>query len=425
MGNVEFPENFLWGAATSSHQIEGNNRNNDWWKWEEEGRVKEASGKACSGYDLYKEDIGLAKDLGHSAHRFSLEWSRIEPEEGRFDEAAMAHYRDIIKHARALGMEPVVTMNHFTLPLWFSERGGWLSDKSADVFAVFAKRAAEYLGEDVKYWITINEPVGFAYTSFVEGSWPPGHHSFKDAIKVFISLLKAHSLAYDIIHKIYKQKGRKPPMVSIAKHIHLFAPCRKDSPLDILSAKLRYWYFNKLFIDSLMSGFCLAPGLPVTRLPMKRSLDFLGVNYYTRDFIRNAGLIPPRIFGGVCTYGHHLDFGRRNFLKWEIFPQGMYDVLTEFSKYKLPILITENGICTNDDRERSDFILKHLKEVSRAIKDGAPVFGYLHWSLLDNFEWAHGFGPRFGLVEIDYATQERRVRPSARIYARIIKEGHV
>ncbi|MEE8359714.1 MAG: glycoside hydrolase family 1 protein [Candidatus Omnitrophota bacterium] len=425
MDDLKFPDNFFWGSATSSHQIEGDNKNNDWWKWEGEGKVKEVSGKACDGYSLYKEDIKLAKDLNHNAYRFSLEWSRIEPEEGHFDRGAIVYYKDMVKYMRALGMEPIVTVNHFTLPLWFSDKGGWLSDKSEEAFTAFAKRVAEDLGEDVKYWITLNEPVGFTYSSFVKGVWPPGHHSFKDATKVFITLLKAHSLAYNAIHEVYDERGWRLPMVSIAKHVHLFSPCRKGSLLDILSARLRHRYFNRLFIDSLISGLCAAPGVPLTRLPAKRSLDFLGINYYTRDFIRNAGIIPPEIFGNVCTYTHHLDFGKRNFLKWEIFPQGMYDILMEFSKYKLPILITESGICTNDDRDRADFIRSHLKEVLRAIGDGAPVFGYLHWSLLDNFEWAHGYGPRFGLVEVDYSTQKRTVKPSARLYADIIKKNAI
>ncbi len=420
---LEFPEGFLWGAATSSHQVEGDNMNNDWWKWEKEGRVKEPSGKACDQYNLFKQDIDIAKSLSHNAYRFSLEWSRIEPKEGLFDKETLSHYKELIRHLRGLDIEPITTLNHFTLPLWFSEKGGWMAEESEHIFAAFAERVARELGEDVRCWITLNEPAGYIYSSYIEGSWPPGRHSFKEAAGVFIKLLKAHCLAYKTIHRIYMEKNWPTPKVSIAKHALIFTPCRSTSILDRISTKTRHYYFNKLFITSLMRGWCVAPGVSSTLLPAKRSLDFLGINYYTRDFVHYAGLTPTKIFGNICTLFHHLDTGKRNFLKWEIYPQGLYNVLKEYSAYKLPILVTENGICTSDDNKRVDFIRRHLREVARAIRHGVTIIGYLHWSLIDNFEWAHGYGPRFGLVEIDNATQKRSIKPRARIYADIIKNN--
>jgi len=214
-------------------------------------------------------------------------------------------------------------------------------------------------------------------------------------------------------------------MVSIAKHVLIFAPCRSTSIMDRLSTELRYYYFNKLFIRSLLCGWCIAPGVPLTRLPVKRSLDFLGINYYTRDFVHFAGIGPTKIFGNVCTLIHHQETGKRNFLRWEIYPRGIYSVLMEHSAYNLPILITENGICTNDDNDRVDFIKRHLEEVSHAIENGAPIFGYLHWSLIDNFEWAHGYAPKFGLVKVDYTTQRRSVKPSAHKYGEMIKNNSI
>lgn len=418
-----FPRDFLWGSATSSHQVEGDNKNNDWWRWESEGKTKDPSLKACDQYKCYKEDFNLARELNHNAHRFSLEWSRIEPKEGSYDEDALNHYRDMVRTLRLLGIEPIVTLNHFTLPLWLYEKGGWLSAKSEDIFAAFVEKAVSCLGEDVKYWITLNEPVGNIYSAYIEGAWPPGRHSFKEAARVFVKLLKVHCLAYKAIHGIYREKGWPLPKVSISKHVLLFAPCRSKSILDNISARSRHYYFNRLFINSLMRGWCAAPGVPITRLPAKRTLDFLGLNYYTKDFIHYAGLRSTRIFGNVCTLRHHLEFGKRNFLKWEIYPEGIYNVLKEFSSYNIPIMITENGICTNDDKDRIDFIKIHLKEVKRAMKDGVEILGYLHWSLLDNFEWAHGYGPRFGLIEVDYISQKRTIKPSARVYAEIIKRG--
>ena len=419
----KFPENFLWGAATSSHQVEGNNTNNDWWHWEEEGRVQEKSGAACNQYLLYKEDFSLAKELGHNAHRFSLEWSRIEPEEGRFDNAVIRHYTGVIEELRRLGIEPVVTLHHFTLPLWLYKRGGWLARHSYDIYARFVEKIVNELGHNVRYWITLNEPVGNIYNAYIEGSWPPGYRSFKDAMKVFGVLLKAHAFSYGNIHRIYKEKGWHRPEVSIAKIYLQFTPCRNSSFFDKLSTGLRHYYFNTLFVDALVKGYCIAPGIGIVRLPAKNTLDFLGINYYTRDFVHYAGLTPRRIFGDICSLKHHRDIAKRNLLSWEIYPQGIYELLIEYSRYRLPILITENGICTNDDRERIDFISRHLKEAARAIGEGVNVMGYIYWSLIDNFEWAHGYGPRFGLVEVDYKTQRRTARPSAHFFADIIKEG--
>jgi beta-glucosidase len=361
--------------------------------------------------------------LSHNAHRFSLEWSRIEPEEGKFDKGALDHYREVIKNLRTLGIEPVVTINHFTLPLWLSEREGWLCKRSEYKFVTFVKKITEVLGNQVTYWITLNEPAVNIYYSYIEGTWPPGHRSFKEAVRVFIKLLRTHSLAYKAIHRIYKEKKWPTPKVSVAKNILSLAPCRKASIGDAISAKARHYYFNKLFIDSLIKGRCIAPGMPPVILPAKRTLDFIGINYYTRDFVHYAGMSPVKIFGDICTLRHHGKAGKRNFLKWEIYPRGIYDILMEYSAYKVPLMITENGICTNNDNERIDFIKEHIQEVARALKDGAPVCGYLYWSLVDNFEWVHGYEPRFGLIDIDYRTKRRSARTSARIYSGLIKKS--
>ncbi|MBU4376883.1 MAG: glycoside hydrolase family 1 protein [Candidatus Omnitrophica bacterium] len=422
---LKFPNGFLWGSATSSHQVEGDNQNNDWWKWEKDKRVPERSQRACDQWNLYKSDFKLAKSLNHNAHRFSLEWSRIEPEQGRFDAAAVAHYRDMIKSLRSLGIEPIVTLNHFTLPLWFAGKGGWLGEGGGRIFASFAKKIARELGEDVSYWLTINEPAGHINSSYVRGEWPPGERSFKKANRAFIAMLKAHCLAYKAIHNVYKEKKWPSPKVSLANFTVIYTPCRPGNPGDVISAKLRGYYVNNLFLDSLMRGFCIAPGMPPTLLPLRKSLDFIGLNYYARDYVHFKWFLPPVIFGDICSTTHHRDSGKRNFLNWEIYPKGIYELIMAFNKrYRLPILITENGICTKDDNDRIDFIKAHLGEVALAIKDGAHVLGYLHWSLLDNFEWAHGYGPRFGLIEVDYKTQQRIVRPSARVYAEIIKNSN-
>lgn len=421
----DFPKDFLWGAATSSHQVEGDNVLNDWWEWESLGRAKEASGRACGHYTRFKEDFNLVKELGHNCHRFSLEWSRIEPQERKFNEEALLHYREVILYLKSLNIEPIVTINHFTLPLWFYKRGGWEKDDSPEIFSIFVERVAKEYGDLINYWITLNEPVVYAYQSYFIGKWPPGKTDFSLCLKVIKNLIFAHTLSYQRIHDISKKMNFKKPKVGLSKHAIIFSPCSNKSLMDKTSAILRSYISNHFFIKSIMNGKIFLPGFFNERLPLKKAIDFIGINYYTRDFVKNTGIKIPGILGNVCTLLHHRDMGRRNFIDWEIYPEGLYWILKEFSRYKLPLVITENGICTEDDDERTEFILAHLKEAKRAIDEGIPVFGYIYWSLLDNFEWEKGFSPRFGLIEVDYKTQARRVRNSALEYARICKTGNI
>ena len=418
-----FPRNFLWGSATSSHQVEGNNIHNDWWEWEQSGRVLEQSGKACDHWNRFHEDFKLAKSLHHNAHRFSVEWSRIEPREGEFSEEALSHYREVIRSLRSNGLEPIVTLHHFTIPLWLAKQGGWVSDRTPELFARFVRKVAESIGEGIRYWITINEPEVYIFKSYLMGEWPPGERSYEKVYRVAAHLLKAHVLAYDVIQSVAETFHRSKTQVGIAKHVAVFTPCYHNSWGDRLSAWLRNLMFNHLFIKALVKGRILYPGFFNIRLPGAQTLDFIGLNYYTRDFVHNKGFRIPGIFGDVCTSKHHSDSGKKNFLSWEIYPKGLFHLVKDFSKYRLPILISENGICTDYDKERWEFIQGHLRELARAIEWGAPVIGYLYWSLLDNFEWAEGFSPRFGLVEVDYATQARKVRPSAKAFAQVCQSG--
>jgi len=415
-----FPKDFLWGAATSSHQVEGNNTNNDWWQWEQHIPLKMRSGQACDEWNRFEEDFQLAQTLGLTAYRFSLEWSRIEPAPGQFDASALDRYREMIRSLRSKGIEPVVTLNHFTIPIWLVSRGGWLSDDSPEFFAQYVQKAIEALGEDVHYWITINEPAVYTYKSYMIGQWPPGKKSAKEAFRVVQNLANAHVLAYGKIKEVYARKGWKEPMVGVAQQALIFAPC-SGSLRDRLSARLRDRAINHLFIQALIRGRARIFGIFSMRLPRAGTLDFIGLNYYTREFVRNRGFLLSDILGDECVPEDIR--GKRNCLGWEIYPQGLYTFIKAFSKYKLPILISENGICTNDDTERSEFIGEHLKAVALAMKEGAPVIGYLYWSLLDNYEWAAGFAPRFGLIEVDYATQGRKIRESARKYEEIIRSG--
>lgn len=422
-----FPKGFLWGAATSSHQVEGNNTKNDWWDWELTRLTYSRSGLAADHWNRFEEDFKLAQSLGHNAHRFSIEWSRIEPEEGQWDSTALDHYAEVIQSLRSKGMEPIVTLHHFTLPLWLSRQGGWASPKTPELFARYVKKVTERLGGDVHYWMTLNEPGASVYRGYLAGEWPPGEKSPEKSLVVFKNFLLGHVLAYEQINSTYASKGWAKPMVGIAQSVLIFRACSDTSIRDRVAARFRHWMFNHLFVQALIRGKAYCIGVFSIHLPRAKTLDFIGLNYYTREFVRHHGFGFPGILGQGCTEMLQQDrrTAKDNFLSWEIYPQGLQTFLKDFSRYKLPLLVSENGIATNDDSERVEFIIEHLKATAYAMKDGAPVIGYLYWSLLDNYEWAEGFVPRFGLIEVNYITQERKIRESARKYEEIIRAGRL
>ncbi len=418
--NFHFPKGFLWGASTSSHQVEGGNTGNDWWAWEQAGRVPDPSGAACDHYRRFRDDFDIARSLNHNAHRFSLEWSRIEPEEGRFSDEGLAHYSDVIDALIERGIEPVMTAHHYTLPMWLAEKGGWESPGIEKHYARYIAKVADAYASRVRWWITINEPVVHTFKSYIIGQWPPGKQRYPSAFKVVRHMLRAHVKAYHAIHE-----RRADAMVSVAKHALALSPCDPHRWRDRLSVRARSYLFNRMFYDALHSGALRVPGLFWESLPSGRTLDFIGLNYYTRDFVRNTGFTIPGLIGNLCTIDQHRMISKRNDLGWEIYPEGLAQFLHFFRRYDVPILITENGVPTDDDDDRWVFIFMHLWQAARAIADGVKVAGYLHWSLLDNFEWADGYAARFGLVGVDFATQERTVRDSARRLANIIARNEL
>ena len=419
--NFRFPDGFLWGAATSSHQVEGDNIHNDWWAWEQAGRTAEPSGKACDHYQRYRQDFDLAHALGHNAHRFSIEWSRIEPEEGRWSDEAIAHYRDVLIALRERGIEPVVTLFHYTMPQWMAEKGGWENPAMEHAITRYTTKVMAELGPYARWWITLNEPVVQVFKGWLLGQWPPGRvRAWGLALKVLRHMLRAHVQMYHAIHA-----ARPDAMVSIAKHALALSPDDPRNWFDRQSVRVRGHLFNHLFIEALHTGALRVPGLFWENLPNKRTLDFIGVNYYTRDFVRNSGVSLPGFVGDFATRDHRQQRGKLNDLGWEVYPEGLAQFLREYSSYELPILITENGVPTRNDDDRWTFLFMHLWSVARAVADGVNCVGYLHWSLLDNFEWADGYGARFGLIEVDFATQTRRIRPSAWRYAQIIRRNEL
>lgn len=385
----DFPDGFMFGAATSSHQVEGGNDRNDWWAFEARGGSKDRSGDACDHWHLYPDDIRLLRDLGLNSYRFSLEWSRIEPEPGLFDPAALDHYRRMADTCRELGVEPLPTLHHFTLPLWLSERGGVLARNSSALFARYATEAARALKDSAHWVVTINEPAVLALMGYVEGVWPPGERRPLRAARVLERLVRWHLDAVAAIRSVAPDM-----LLGVAKHWIDFVPHDPARFGHRLGARLQDALFNRRYLDRTAA-----------------KSDFIGLNYYSRNYTTGPiSRVPLARLGDPHTA-----------MGWSIVPEGLLAALRRLGNYRLPVLICENGIATDDDAQRVDYLLAHLGAVRDALREGVQVIGYQHWSLLDNFEWAEGFWPKFGLVAVDPQTQERTVRQSATFYGEIAR----
>jgi beta-glucosidase len=417
--NLLFPPSFLWGTATASHQVEGGNANNDWWDWEQQrGRIRDGSRSdlACDHFHRYREDFELLSGLGQNAHRLSLEWSRIEPTPDHFDADAIRHYRAVLECLRRLGIEPVVTLHHFTNPRWLAAKGGWELPESVDRFGRYVDRVVRELGELVRYWVTINEPVVYATMGYVAGSWPPGKRSLPLLIAVLHNLLAGHARASRMIREA---SPRQDTRIGVAHHVRVFDAYRKLVPGDHFVARLGESYFNQAVLRSVLDGryhFPLGRGA----IPDGGdSVDFIGLNYYSREMATLDFRRPRSLFGSYFAHPTH----PKTAAGWEIYPEGIYRILKFLARFAKPILITENGVADEQDELRPSFLLAHLAEIHRAIREKVPVEGYLHWSSLDNFEWSEGRRLRFGLIHVDYETLRRTVKPSGELYAKVCKLG--
>lgn len=414
--DLSLPSSLLWGVATAAHQIEGGNRWSDWARFEREpGRIKggDRSGRAADHWNRVAEDIALIRELGAGAYRFSIEWSRLEPQEGRWSEEAWGHYRDEVGQLRAAGIEPMVTLLHFTLPAWLAERGGLTASDFPDRFALFAAEAARRLGDGVDLWCTLNEPNVQMYQGYVEGVWPPAVRDPGLAARAFAGLVRGHAAAAAALRS--EDTGAE---IGVAMNLIVFDPARRWSLPDWVAARQADAGFNWAFYDSIAAGrilFRLA-GFPTIDEPLPSlagSADYFGINYYRRNrvwFTPGApGLV--RLEPGP---------GPRSDSGVEIYPEGLLRLLrSAWERYELPIYITENGVADARDVLRADFIRSHAYAVVQAIGEGIPVHGYFHWSLIDNFEWAEGFGPRFGLYRVDYDTLERSSTEGGSEFARL------
>lgn len=395
---LKFPQGFLWGAAGSAYQTEGNNTNSDWWSWEHSlGRAEELkklgrnpkdfySGIACDFYNRFDEDFALAGHLNHNATRFGVEWSRVEPRQGEYDETVLDHYEKMLQSAKAHGLKVFLTLHHYSNPFWFMEKGGFTKKTNVNYFVNFSKKIIERLGEYVDFWLTINEPEIYASHCYFFGIYPPQVKSLPITWRVAKNLILAHKK----IAAFIRLRSKKP--VGMAYQLGDLQPSGFFSRLTskILNSTNRF-FLNRTVNDC----------------------DFIGLNYYNHHHVGLLGLRHESV-------SHH----PTNDLGWGIHPEGLERVLISLKKYNKPIYITENGLADEKDLKREKFIKDHLYYVHKAISRGADVRGYLYWSLMDNFEWAEGFWPRFGLIEIDRGDfLRRKVRYSATKYAEICKNN--
>jgi beta-glucosidase len=416
-----FPRGFLWGCGTSSHQVEGRNTNNNWSLWEAQpGRIihGDKSGLACDWWNgRWREDFDRAAEANQTAHRFSLEWSRIQPAPDRWDEDALDRYREMCRGLIDRNMTPLVTLHHFTNPLWLEEMGGWETEAAVDHFVRYTRKAAEALRDYVTSWVTINEPNLVAVLGYLIGIWPPGKNALGNFLQVYTNLVRAHAAAYHAIHEVQNEAR-----VGIALHVHPLLPARPASPFDRLAAGVQSSMLNDFFPRALQSGVLRFPGW-FRRLPeAKGTQDFLGINYYTEELVRVNILNPNELFSSRCS-PDGAEMSETGYMA--NVPKGMFDALKWGLQFGAPMIITENGVEDSRDVLRPRYLIQHLHQVWRAVNFNYPVKGYFHWSLVDNFEWERGWTQRYGLWELDVETQKRRKRPSADLYAEICKENGI
>lgn len=385
--NLKFPKDFLLGAACSAHQTEGNNTHSDWWHYEQIGRLPK-SGLACDFYNRYVEDFDLARRIGLNSIRISIEWARIEPEEGRFDHAALGHYLTMLREMKTRGLIRTVTLQHFTLPQWIAKKGGWEKNLN-DYFGKYAQIVAEKLGSEIDLFFTINEPEVSTLLSYVRGVHPPFKQNIFLVPKVIHNMISAHKAMYRSITNVLP--GAK---IGIVKNNVYYEPYRLNHPLDRIIAFVSSYFGNHYILRRI-----------------RNQANIIGLNYYFTNTVAFSWTHGVEIKN---TTDPKSDMG------WRTYPKGLYYVLSELKQYHKPVYVTENGIANARDDMRKRFIREHLESVKQAMDEGLDVRGYYYWSLTDNYEWHDGFGPRFGLIEINYETLVRTIRSSAVIFKELL-----
>jgi len=415
-----FPKNFLWGVSTASYQVEGCNENSQWADWERLGRIKsgDRSGAACDWWTNAERDFDLARDLGINALRLSVEWSRIEPEEGRWDPVALERYRELLIALAQRGIRPIICLHHFTNPRWFEEKDAFLNPRAPALFERFTRHVVEALVELCDCWVTFNEPNVYAASGYVLGEFPPGKTGqISTAIRVTSVLAQCHLRAYRAIHEL-----QPDAQVGWAQHYVVFHPVA--TMLDRWVAYLLNETFNETFLRLVENGHLQFPLslLDGNAGEVKGACDFVGLNVYNRLHVafdlRNIAHLFGRIFvpenvpqgdpGVERPYG-------------EAYPKAVRVAVERVLPLRKPIYILENGVPDAQDRIRPWLIVNVVKELHSLIREGHDIRGYFHWTLTDNFEWTEGWNLRFGLVKLDPETQDRTIRESGHLYAEIAR----
>ena len=408
--SIQFPPAFVFGSATAAHQVEGNNVHNDWWAHGHapDTNAIEPSGIACDHYHRFAADFRLLQLLGHRAHRLSIEWSRIEPEEGHIQAAELDHYRRVLETLREVEIEPWVTLHHFTLPQWFARRGGFTRAENVPAFRRFVELVAQRYGDLVEHWCTINEPTVHAEMGYRFGYFPPRLSDAAITADVLANLFRAHTAAAEAVRA---QARRAHIGITLAVTAH--EPLRADSAADRAMAAGRDAETNGVSFEALRTGVFSYPGRTPQEIPgLEKSSDFVGIQYYSRSRYDAAsgGPAPADLERTLSQMG------------WEVYPEGLTPLLERAAKTGLPLYVTENGMACDDDRIRVEYIADHLTVVDQARRAGADVRGYFYWSAMDNFEWNFGYGPKFGLIAVDRTTLTRAPRPSAYFFRDIIHD---
>lgn len=416
---TSFPKDFLWGAGTSAQQVEGNCTNNTWYQAEQDGKFPESAGIACDHWNRYKEDIQLLKKAGLNTYRFSVEWSKIEPSEGEFDEAALQHYQDVVDELVRNNIKPCITLHHYTDPIWFADKGGFEKPENIQDFVRFGQMVINRLQpHGVHLWFTFNSPDGYAARGWQQGSQPPFKKNMALMAEVYKNVLETHVQLYHSIKAVHGETIK----IGILKNILQLDPYNYYNPLDHLGCKIATDLTDTGFFSFFTTGRFVVK-IPFTQLPCLANcthsnpdaigaMDFIGLNYYSHMYMSNFKTT------------HSADEEITQNQNYTVYPEGLYRALTTINEkiivplkkltpsIDIPVYVTENGIATDDDAQRDRFLKSYLASISRAMHDGVPVKGYIHWSLLDNYEWGN-YSKHYGIYAVNRETQERTFKPGA------------
>jgi len=424
--NIHFPNSFAWGTATAAHQVEGNSTNNNWYDWERQidennqPRIHngEKSSIAADHWNRYPEDIKLMNELGVNHYRFSIEWSKIEPENGNYNPETIQHYRDLCDSLLKNNITPVVTLHHFTHPIWFEKIGAFEKRKNIDHFIEYSEYAFNNLKDLVPIWCTINEPSVFVSQGYFNGIFPPGKKDPVLAATVLENLLYAHTKTYKHLKSL---DGGDQAKIGLVKNIFQFEPLRRWHILDWVFSKVLNNVFTQSSLDYFIKGkstFSL-PGMVRKEMENKdaiEAMDFIGLNYYSRMHVKGqVNISEPFVF-------EKREKDIQTDMDYALYPEGFYKALHTISTLKKPIYVTENGVADRGNNIREIFIKRYLYALNKGIQDGLDIRGYFYWTLMDNFEWAEGYKMKFGLYEVDFETQARRLRESSNLFAKMVKK---